>query len=94
MSASVTRDMMTLISELGYGEIGKGIYDPQLLSIRTPPHGILVEQRNTAPMPDVLNAQEYVAIMNETRLNDGLPIYDWANEIPNWADVESGKFTG
>ena len=50
--------------------------------------------QNVYKMPDILNAQEYVAIMNETRLNDGLPIYDWANEIPNWADIESGKNKG
>lgn len=71
MSASVTRDMMTLISELGYGEIGKSIYDPQLLSIRNPPHGILVEQRNTAPMPDVLNGDDVLYVNIQVRGSGG-----------------------
>ena len=71
MSASVTRDMMTLISELGYGEIGKSIYDPQLLAIRTPPHGILVEQRNTAPMPDVLNGDDVLYVNIQVRGSGG-----------------------
>ena len=50
--------------------------------------------QNVYKMPDVLNAQEYVTIMNETRLNDGLPLYDWAHEIPGWEDIASGKNKG
>ena len=57
MSDSVTRDLMDLIASWGYGEVGKNIVDPQILEIRKNVAGdrILVEQRNTAPMPDVLN---------------------------------------
>lgn len=50
--------------------------------------------QNVYKMPDILNAQEYVAIMNETRLNDGLPVYNYAAEVPNWADYENGKNKG
>lgn len=71
MSSSVTRDMMTLISELGYGEIGKNIYDPQLLVRRTPPHGILVEQRNTSPLPDVLNGDDVLYVNIQVRGSGG-----------------------
>lgn len=55
MSDSVARDIMTLLCELGYGEVGKGLYDPQVQMIRSPLWGILVEQRTNAPEPDVLN---------------------------------------
>ena len=57
MSDSVTRDLMDLIASWGFGEVGKNIVDPQILEIRRNVAGdrILVEQRNTASMPDVLN---------------------------------------
>ena len=53
----LTRDLMDLIASWGFGEVGKNIVDPQILEIRKNVAGdrILVEQRNTAPMPDVLN---------------------------------------
>lgn len=37
-----------------------------------------------------LNAQEYVAIMDEARLNDGLAPIDWAKAIPSWDKVQNG----
>jgi len=46
--------------------------------------------QNVARKPGVLNAQEYAYIMNEGRLNDGKPFYDYANLIPNWSDIENG----
>lgn len=48
-------DIMDYIASLGYGEVGKGIYSPLTLGIRKPSHGILVEQRASAPEPDALN---------------------------------------
>lgn len=71
MSSSVTSDMMALIAELGYGQVGRGIYDPQLLALRRPTHGILVEQRNTAPMPDVLNGDDVVYVNIQIRGEGG-----------------------
>jgi TonB-linked SusC/RagA family outer membrane protein len=38
----------------------------------------------------VLNAQEYVTIMDEARMNDGLAPLDWATVIPSWDRVQSG----
>ena len=67
MSSSVTKDMMMLISELGYGEIGKNIHDPQTLTLRKMPHGILVEQRNTSPVPDVLNGDDVLYVNIQVR---------------------------
>lgn len=45
----------------------------------------------TAP---TLNAKEYIAIMNESELNSGRTPTDFSKMMPNYADVESGKFTG
>lgn len=64
---SVTRDIMDLLASWGYGEVGKGIYDPQLLGLRKPSHGILVEQRNTSPEPDVLNQTDTVYMNVQVR---------------------------
>lgn len=71
MSASVAHDIAVLISELGYGELGKGVYDPQLLALRKPVHGVLVEQRNTAPMPDVLNGDDVLYVNVQVRGEGG-----------------------
>lgn len=55
---------MDLLSSWGYGEVGKGIVDPQVLEIRKQVAGdiILVEQRNSTPEPDVLNWTDTVYI--------------------------------
>ncbi len=50
--------------------------------------------QNIYRMPDILNAQEYVTIMNESRLMDNLPAYDFAKDVPAWADIASGKWQG
>lgn len=52
---SIEHDIITLLEELGFGQAYIDIYDPQTMNIRDPVHGILVEQRNTSPVPDVLN---------------------------------------
>jgi TonB-dependent SusC/RagA subfamily outer membrane receptor len=41
-----------------------------------------------------LNAQEYAAMMNEARLNDGLEPYDFESLVPNWEEIESGRNKG
>lgn len=71
MSSSVALDIMTLISDLGYGSIGDSVYDPQLLARRRPVHGILVEQRNTAPMPDVINGDDVLYVNIQVRGEGG-----------------------
>ena len=71
MSSSVTRDMMTLIAELGYGEVGRNIHDPQTFATRKTSHGILVEQRNTAPVPDVLNGDDVLYVNVQVRGSGG-----------------------
>ncbi|RUA06975.1 MAG: SusC/RagA family TonB-linked outer membrane protein, partial [Fusobacteria bacterium] len=47
--------------------------------------------QNMYKKPSVLNAQEYAYIMNEARVNDGLPVYDYASMIPNWSEIENGS---
>lgn len=41
-----------------------------------------------------LNASEYALIMNEARINDGLDPFNYSDLVPNWADIESGKWNG
>lgn len=69
MSDSVTRDVMDLIASWGLGEVGKNIVDPQILAIRKNIAGdrILVEQRNTAPAPDVLNRTDTLYVNVQVR---------------------------
>lgn len=50
--------------------------------------------QNVARIPQTLNAKEYMTIMDEARINDGLDPYDWANMVPNYSDIESGKWNG
>jgi TonB-linked SusC/RagA family outer membrane protein len=50
--------------------------------------------QNLYKKPDVLTAQEYAMIQNEGRLNDGLPLWDYANLVPNWDKIESGEWQG
>ena len=38
-----------------------------------------------------LNAQEYVTIMDEARMNDGLGPISWASIIPSWDRVQTGS---
>lgn len=50
--------------------------------------------QNVYKMPDILNAQQYVTIMNETRLMDNLAPYDFAQYVPNWEQIENGTWKG
>lgn len=50
--------------------------------------------QNIYRMPDILNAQEYAIIMNETRLMDGLPVYDFSKEVPDWDKIQNGTWNG
>lgn len=45
----------------------------------------------TAPM---LTAQEYAVIMNEGRINSQQEPYDFASVVPNWDDIEAGRWNG
>jgi TonB-dependent starch-binding outer membrane protein SusC len=44
--------------------------------------------------PDLLNAQDYVAIMNESAENSKLKPYDWAKLVPHFEKIESGEWQG
>lgn len=50
--------------------------------------------QNVYKMAPLLNAQEYSTIMNESRMNDGLPAYDFAALVPDWDKIQSGKWNG
>ncbi|MCC8155079.1 MAG: TonB-dependent receptor [Tannerellaceae bacterium] len=50
--------------------------------------------QNVYKMPSLLNAQEYATIMNEARLMDGLPGYDFASLVPNWESIANGTNKG
>ena len=42
----------------------------------------------------VANAQEYAVLLNEARVNSGMPMLDYAGTVPNWDKIESGEWTG
>ncbi|WP_298649220.1 TonB-dependent receptor [uncultured Proteiniphilum sp.] len=52
--------------------------------------------QNLYKMPTVLNAQEFMNIQNESRIMDGLPIYNWENLIPggDLASIRDGSWKG
>ncbi|MBS2211955.1 TonB-dependent receptor [Carboxylicivirga mesophila] len=50
--------------------------------------------QNIYKRPDLLTAQEYMLIKDEARVNDGLPLFDWANNIPNYDQIVSGEWKG
>lgn len=50
--------------------------------------------QNIYKEPDLLNAQEYAAIMSEARYMDGLPDYDYASLVPDWDKIQSGEWKG
>ena len=45
--------------------------------------------QNVYKKPDLLNAQQYVEIINEAWANDGKAL-DWANLVPDWNRVQNG----
>src|SRR5690606_38125949 len=51
--------------------------------------------QNAYKLPSLLNAKEYMTIMNEVRFNEGQTPYDWANLIPKqYAQIEAGTWNG
>lgn len=42
----------------------------------------------------MMNALEYSNILNEARVNSGLPLFDYASLVPDWARIESGQWEG
>ena len=50
--------------------------------------------QNIYRMPDVLNAKEFAMIMNEARMMDGLPGYDFASMVPDWDKIQNGTWSG
>lgn len=50
--------------------------------------------QNVYKMAPLLNAQEYATIMNEARMNDGLPTYDFAKLVPDWGKIQNGEWNG
>jgi len=50
----------------------------------------------SAKMPDLLNAKEYMSMMDEIRFNEANPTYDWANLLPAdlYNSVKDGSWQG
>lgn len=45
-------------------------------------------------MPELLNAQQYIEIMDEGNTNSGITLTDWETEVPNYNDILSGANKG
>jgi TonB-dependent starch-binding outer membrane protein SusC len=50
--------------------------------------------QNVYKKPDLLNAQEYAFIMDESVMHAGLPLHDFATLVPNWAEIQNGSWKG
>lgn len=52
--------------------------------------------QNVYKMPSVLNAQEYMSVMDEMRFNEGNAGYDWANLLPDYLynGIQNGTWNG
>ena len=51
--------------------------------------------QNPYKMPSLLNAKEYMTIMNEVRFNEGQSPYDWAALIPKqYEQIQAGTWNG
>jgi len=51
--------------------------------------------QNPYKEPALLNAKQYMTILDEVNFNDGLAAYDWAGMIPTlYAKVKSGEWNG
>lgn len=50
----------------------------------------------SAKMPSLLNAKEYMSMMDETRFNEANPTYDWANQLPTplYNSIMDGSWQG
>ena len=42
----------------------------------------------------MMNALEYSNLLNESRVNSGLPLLDYAGLVPDWASIQSGAWKG
>ncbi len=42
----------------------------------------------------MMNALEYANIINESKVNSGLPLFDYSTLVPNWDQIASGAWTG
>lgn len=49
-----------------------------------------------AKLPPLLNAREYMSMMDETRYNEANPLYDWANLLPSdlYNSIMDGSWQG
>jgi len=50
--------------------------------------------QNVYKMPALLDAREYMTMMDETRFNDGKEGYDWASFVPNYEAIMAGDSNG
>jgi TonB-linked SusC/RagA family outer membrane protein len=51
--------------------------------------------QNVYKMPSLLNAKEYMSIINESRFNEGTPLYDFSQLIPNqYQSIMDGTWNG
>jgi len=52
--------------------------------------------QNVYKMPSLLNAKEYMSIMDEMRFNEGNAGYDWANLLPDYLydAIQNGSWNG
>lgn len=50
--------------------------------------------QNVQKMMHTVDALTYVDLLNESQANEGLSPYDYARFVPNWSDIQSGKFKG
>lgn len=51
--------------------------------------------QNAYKLPSLLDAKEYMTIMNEVRFNEGQDPYDWANIIPKqYEQIDAGTWNG
>lgn len=51
--------------------------------------------QNVYRMPSLLNAKEYMAMVNESRFNEGTPLIDFASVIPNqYSKIMDGSWNG
>ncbi|PZX16819.1 TonB-linked SusC/RagA family outer membrane protein [Breznakibacter xylanolyticus] len=51
--------------------------------------------QNVYKMPSLLNAKEYMAMMDETRFNDGKDGYDWEGMMPElYEKIQAGEWNG
>ena len=50
--------------------------------------------QNVVNKPQLLNAQEYADAVNEMNVSSGFDPFDFADQVPDWARIESGEWKG